>query len=76
LPSSLSAHTTLSIPDRDAFQLHLTPLNSTIDEAPAAPRVVERPSGMVEVGGGGGGYVPPHLRNKPPEGVKDAWDDD
>jgi hypothetical protein len=31
---------------------------------------------MVEVGGGGGGYVPPHLRNKPPEGVKDAWDDD
>jgi hypothetical protein len=29
LPSSLSAHTTLSIPAIGAFQLRLTPLNST-----------------------------------------------
>ena len=29
LPSSLSAHTSVSIPALDAFQLHLTPLNST-----------------------------------------------
>ena len=43
-------------------------------DAPPA-RVVEPPSkGMT---GSTGGYVPPHLRNvAPPEGVKDAWDDD
>ena len=43
-------------------------------DAPPA-RVVESPSkGMT---GSTGGYVPPHLRNvAPPEGVKDAWDDD
>jgi hypothetical protein len=29
LPSSLSAHPTLSIPALGAFQLHLTPFNST-----------------------------------------------
>jgi hypothetical protein len=29
LPSSLFAHPSLSIPDLDAFELQLTPLNST-----------------------------------------------
>ena len=42
LPSPLSAHTSLTIPARDAFQLQLTPLNSTPTfariERPSAPR--------------------------------------
>ena len=43
-------------------------------DAPPA-RVVEPPSKAMT--GSTGGYVPPHLRNvAPPEGVKDAWDDD
>ena len=33
MPSLLSAHPSLSIPDRDAFQLQLTPFNSTQGDA-------------------------------------------
>ena len=31
MPARLSAHPSLSIPDLDAFKLHLTPFNSTLD---------------------------------------------
>eukprot|EP00982_Pelagococcus_subviridis_P012962 31205-Pelagococcus_subviridis.AAC.7 len=43
----LSVHPSLSIPDRDTFQLHLTPLNST----PTSLRT-ERPEGAVAVAPG------------------------
>jgi len=52
LRAHLSARPTLSIPERDAFQLHLTPLNSI----PTSLRM-ERPRQLRagDDGGGGGG---------------------
>jgi hypothetical protein len=41
LPSFLSAHTSLSIPDLAAFHFHLTPFNST----PTSLCIMERPQG-------------------------------
>ena len=41
MPSSLPAHRFLSIPARDAFQLQLTPFNSTPDEQDAATDELE-----------------------------------
>ena len=48
MPAHISAHTSLSTPDLDAFQLHLTPFNST----PTPKRGAWRPKPIdVDVGG-------------------------
>jgi hypothetical protein len=63
LPSSLSAHPTLSIPALDAFQLHLTPLNFT----PTVART-ERPSGEVF----GAAKAPEGATNDPMKKLEEA----